>query len=101
MYLHADLTLKERAIERTAPLKAKRRRYRPSDKLLDFLESLWLWDTRDQETHLSQGESGGSLHNPAVYIVHPATLLFGSREDLPESGPEAERPVTHGQYRRP
>lgn len=40
MYLHADLTLKERAIERTAPLKAKPRRYRPSDKLLDFLESL-------------------------------------------------------------
>jgi len=40
MYLHADLQLKEEALSRTAPLKVKMRRYRPDDKLLDFLESL-------------------------------------------------------------
>jgi site-specific recombinase XerD len=40
MYLHADLSLKERAIERAAPLNTKPGRYRPPDKLLAFLESL-------------------------------------------------------------
>jgi integrase/recombinase XerD len=40
IYLHADLRLKERAIARTAPLDARRGRYRPSDRLLAFLESL-------------------------------------------------------------
>jgi integrase len=40
VYLHADLRLKEKAIARTAPLNAKRGRYRPPDPLLAFLESL-------------------------------------------------------------
>lgn len=40
IYEHADPALKERAIARTAPLGAKPGRYRPSDKLLAFLESL-------------------------------------------------------------
>lgn len=39
-YLHADLTIKERALARTAPDAAARHRYRPSDPLLAFLESL-------------------------------------------------------------
>jgi hypothetical protein len=41
-YLHADLTIKERALARTAPQKGTRRpaRYRPKDKLLTFLEGL-------------------------------------------------------------
>ena len=38
VYLHADLTLKERAIARTAPLDSARRRYRPTDRLLAYLE---------------------------------------------------------------
>jgi integrase/recombinase XerD len=40
IYLHADLTLKEQALARTAPTTTARRRYRPPDKLLAFLESL-------------------------------------------------------------
>lgn len=40
IYLHADLQIKERALERTAPITAKPGRFRPSDKLLAFLEAL-------------------------------------------------------------
>src|SRR5438445_7236206 len=40
MYLHADLRLKERALERTTPLGLRPGRYRPDDKLLAFLEAL-------------------------------------------------------------
>ena len=40
IYVHADLSIKERAIQRTAPLPAARRRYRPPDRLLAFLEGL-------------------------------------------------------------
>jgi site-specific recombinase XerD len=40
MYLHADMRLKEQALSRTKPLKVRPGRYRPTDKLLAFLESL-------------------------------------------------------------
>jgi len=40
IYLHADLQIKERALERTAPITAKPGRFRPTDKLLAFLEAL-------------------------------------------------------------
>ena len=40
VYLHADMTHKQRAIDRTKPLAAKPGRYRPSDSLLAFLEAL-------------------------------------------------------------
>lgn len=40
MYLHADLSLKERALARTMPPETKPGRFRPSDALLAFLESL-------------------------------------------------------------
>jgi integrase/recombinase XerD len=40
MYLDADLTMKERALARTAPLRAGPSRYRPPDALLAFLTSL-------------------------------------------------------------
>ena len=39
-YLHADLSLKERALARRPPLNAKPGRYRPDDALLAFLEAL-------------------------------------------------------------
>ncbi len=39
-YTHADLALKERALARTAPKDLPPGRYRPSDKLLAFLDSL-------------------------------------------------------------
>jgi site-specific recombinase XerD len=40
MYLDADLAMKERALARTAPLRAVRGRYRPDDRLLAFLSGL-------------------------------------------------------------
>ena len=40
MYLHADLSLKEKALSCTTPLNVRPRRYRPDDRLLAFLEGL-------------------------------------------------------------
>jgi site-specific recombinase XerD len=40
MYLDADLAMKERALAKTAPPHVGRRRYRPPDRLLAFLEEL-------------------------------------------------------------
>jgi integrase/recombinase XerD len=40
IYLHADLSLKERALARAAPLDATPGRYHPPDALLAFLEAL-------------------------------------------------------------
>jgi site-specific recombinase XerD len=40
IYLHADLTLKQRALDRTLPPGNKPGRYRPPDTLLAFLDSL-------------------------------------------------------------
>ena len=39
-YLHADLGLKQRVLERTTPPRTKRGRYNPTDKVLAFLEQL-------------------------------------------------------------
>lgn len=39
-YIHADLTTKERAIARTAPPNTNPGRYKPTDELLTFLDSL-------------------------------------------------------------
>jgi len=39
-YVHADITMKEKALALTAPTKIKPGRYRPTDKVLAFLESL-------------------------------------------------------------
>lgn len=40
IYLHADMTHKQRAIDKTKPLTTKPGRYRPPDALLAFLEAL-------------------------------------------------------------
>ena len=39
-YLHADMTIKERALARITPATSKPGRYRPPDDLLAFLDSL-------------------------------------------------------------
>jgi site-specific recombinase XerD len=39
-YIHADLSIKERALAMTAPASVKRGRYQPPDSVLAFLESL-------------------------------------------------------------
>jgi site-specific recombinase XerD len=40
IYLQADLALKERILDRTKPIEVKAGRYQPSDKLLQFLNTL-------------------------------------------------------------
>lgn len=40
IYLHADMAMKEKAMERTTPSRAKIVRYRPDDDLMAFLTSL-------------------------------------------------------------
>lgn len=40
MYVHADLSLKEKALARITPIESAPGRYRPPDKLLAFLEAL-------------------------------------------------------------
>ena len=40
IYLHADMTHKQQAIDRTRPIAAKPGRYQPTDTLLAFLEAL-------------------------------------------------------------
>jgi site-specific recombinase XerD len=40
VYLHADMTIKQRALDLTAPASILAGRYRPSDTLLTFLEGL-------------------------------------------------------------
>lgn len=40
IYLDADLALKEKALARTTPLRTRRDRYRPDDRLLAFLKTL-------------------------------------------------------------
>jgi integrase/recombinase XerD len=40
IYLHGDLSIKERALERTRPVDVKPGRYRPADPLLAFLSGL-------------------------------------------------------------
>lgn len=40
IYLHADMSHKQRAIERTRPLGVKLGRYRPCDTMLAFLQAL-------------------------------------------------------------
>lgn len=39
-YVHADMTIKEKALALTTPVTAKPGRYRPTDKILAFLDSL-------------------------------------------------------------
>ena len=40
IYIHADQTIKQRALDRTMPPGIRPGRYRPPDKLLAFLEQL-------------------------------------------------------------
>jgi site-specific recombinase XerD len=39
-YLHADMTIKQRALDRTTPTSSPPGRYKPADSLLAFLEAL-------------------------------------------------------------
>ncbi len=40
MYVEADLAMKERALQAVQPPRIKQTRYRPTDRLLEFLQRL-------------------------------------------------------------
>ena len=40
MYLHADLAVKQRALDKTTPLAVQPNRYETPDSMLEFLEGL-------------------------------------------------------------
>jgi integrase/recombinase XerD len=40
MYLHADMAIKERALQKTGVSSVRMRRYRPDDSVMAFLRSL-------------------------------------------------------------
>jgi hypothetical protein len=40
IYMHGDLTIKQQALDRTAPPNVRPGRYRPPDSLLAFLQNL-------------------------------------------------------------
>jgi integrase/recombinase XerD len=40
IYMHADLAVKQRALDRTIPARIAPNRYHPSDALLNYLDSL-------------------------------------------------------------
>jgi site-specific recombinase XerD len=40
IYLHADLAIKQKALDRTTPPNAKPGRYQPTDLILAFLDAL-------------------------------------------------------------
>ena len=40
IYLHADMTIKQRALDRTTPPNTRPGRYQPSDSILAFLDAL-------------------------------------------------------------
>jgi hypothetical protein len=64
MYLHADLTIKERALARTAPASVPPGRYRPADPLLAFLEGLLLCRPR-QRPELAEARLVGIIPESA------------------------------------
>lgn len=62
IYLHADLSLKERALGRTAPLDTVPGRYRAPDSLLAFLDGVIM------PTYATRTSWWGSLRGPPVGI---------------------------------
>ena len=57
-YLHADLELKQRALEKTAPLNLPLGRYQPDDSLLSVLEGLKIMPSQTKRTPPSIGIGG-------------------------------------------
>ena len=57
-YLHADLELKQKALEQTAPLNLPLGRYQPDDSLLKFLEGLKIMPSQVRQAPPSIGLGG-------------------------------------------
>jgi hypothetical protein len=73
-YIHADLTIKERALAATMPASARPGRYQPPDATLAFLESLYYADTRDRQHSPKSASTRAAQPRPhrQVGIVAPS-----------------------------
>jgi hypothetical protein len=69
IYLHADLEIKERALARTAPINTKPGRFRPTDKLLAFLEALGLCRTHRSDPRPAGRVADAGRHNTDIGIM--------------------------------
>ena len=58
IYRHADLALEEHALERTTPVDVRAGRYHPPDRLLAFLEGMWIMPMTSAQTPLAALASG-------------------------------------------
>ncbi len=54
-YLHADIEMKQKALEKTAPFGLPSGRYRPDDSLMSFLEGLKIMPSQSSRTPQSVG----------------------------------------------
>ncbi len=57
-YIHADIELKQKALEKTAPYDLPSGRYRPDDSLMSFLEGLKIMPKQTSGSPPSVGLSG-------------------------------------------
>jgi hypothetical protein len=93
--IYADMTIKERALARTASPSVKPGRYRPPDQFLAFLESLRLSDrgctptvTGPASTTASTTRPLGSRDNPGIGIcLSPGPTTPSVRTAGPPAGP--------------
>lgn len=69
VYIHADITPKERTLARTVPVALRPGRYRAPDPLLSFLESLGLCRHRQSHAPLLAGPNSLYRHTPRVGIM--------------------------------
>jgi hypothetical protein len=82
-YVHADITIKERALALTTPAAAKPGRYRPTDKMLAFLERPPISGAKPlDDTHTSL-DRVGSLR---LGLRSPGTSMTGGAATTPPSG---------------
>src|ERR1039458_3401697 len=83
IYLHADMEIKERALDKTAPIETKPGRFRPTDKLLAFLEALCLCRLHRSDPRPTDRVTNTGRHNPNVGIMR---LPAGRFPEFLESG---------------
>jgi hypothetical protein len=72
-YMEADLAMKERALNSIQPPHVKSRRYRPPDRILQFLESLQLCAVR-RAAHSHESARRLAPILPPRYSSHRARL---------------------------
>ena len=69
IYVHADLSIKERALARTKPPHVRLGRYRPPDRLLAFLQSSDYAKAKPPHQQQRSGPTHDRRNNPALRIA--------------------------------